>query len=140
MTSRTLFLFASFAALSALGCGSSHDSATISIQIESDSDLTGQRLWGGRVVSDPPGIDCARVGNGPTTGSCTMSVSDQYTAHDVLLRAEPDPNSAFSIWINTSSGADFEGPLMISDQNLALIAESGRSYSYQAMFGLALNK
>jgi hypothetical protein len=71
-----------------------------------------------------------------------MTVSDQNTAHNVVLTAQPDAAtvSGFVNWTNTGSGSDFEGPLLISDPSLTLIAESGRNYSYLATFASAPKK
>src|SRR5262245_16412380 len=97
MVPRRMFVFLFDSAVLLVGCGASHDGVTLSIQIESASNLSGDRPWGGRVVSEPAGIDCTRVGTGGTRGSCMMYVASSAS---VVLHAEPDQasNSGFVDW------------------------------------------
>jgi hypothetical protein len=58
----------------------------------------------GRVVSDPPGIDCT-ITPGNMTGDCSTSFAKNTV---VTLTATPTSTSLFISWVNLASGADFD--------------------------------
>ena len=76
-----------------------------SLTIDGSSPVSsGTSSGAGRVVSNPPGIDC-KITLGAITGACSASFAD-YTV--VTLTATPSSPSSFTGWEDLASGTDFD--------------------------------
>jgi hypothetical protein len=122
--------------LVAVGCA---DGSSITVAPESGSNgATGSPgIWSGRVVSDPPGIDCVLGKDGKTTGTCSMTLHSGAHPTMVSLSGQPDPGSQLVAWVNTSNGSSFEGEPVVGGPKLSVVANPGKDYSWAAAFGPA---
>jgi len=75
-----------------------------SLSVLGSSPVSAGNNGSGRVVSEPPGVDCTLT-SGAMTGSCSASFADHAV---VTLTATSTDGSTFAGWSNLASGTDFD--------------------------------